>query len=481
MEDTYNLAFLAKQVMKSRGLKPDFSPEVLKEVEQIQQPAKLPEAITDLRKLNWCSIDNDDSRDLDQLTYAEKVGSSTVMWIAVADVSAITAKDSAIDQHAEINTTSVYTPAKVFPMLPEKLSTNLTSLNENEDRLSTVIKILVNQNGDVEESSILQAVVHNRAKLNYNEIGAWLRGEKSTPSKVKNLPGLEQTLKQQYEISKILKKRRHQSGALSLQTSEAIVKVFGDELFISQPTYNEGRQLIEEFMIAANVEMAKQLEKAKVSSLRRIVRVPKRWSRIVEVAKELGELLPDEPDALQLDAFLLKRKRIDPDSFHDLSLTVVKLLGRGEYVVQKYGEPSIGHFGLALKNYTHTTAPNRRFPDLITQRQYKAFLNQENPPYSLQELEILAEHCTKQEDAALKVERQTNKSAEALFLSSSVGKIYKGIITGASEKGTWVRISQPPIEGKVIMGFEHLDVGNKVTVQLVSVDVPRGFIDFRLV
>lgn len=480
MEETYDLALLAKEAMRSRGLKPDFSSDVLQEVRNMNSVIPHKHNISDLSHLKWCSIDNDDSRDLDQLTFAEKSGHLTTIWVAIADVGEMVTRRSAVDQHAQFNTTSVYTPTRVFSMLPERLSTDLTSLNPNEDRLSVVVKMQVDKNGDIIDSSITESLVHNYAKLTYNEIGPWLEGTKPIPDKVRTTQGLEDTLKLQHEVAKALKKRRHQQGSLSLQTSELSVKAVGDKIIFRQPSYNVARLLIEEFMIAANVEIAKYLQKTKISSLRRVVRIPKRWSRIVEVAKEMGEKLPDVPDSEKLDAFLLKRKKVDPESFYDLSLTIIKLLGRGEYIVQRLGDPPIGHFGLALKNYTHATAPNRRFPDLISQRQFKAFVNAMSAPYSLEELEALAQHCTKQEDAAVKVERQTNKSAAALFLSTCIGTSYKGIITGASDKGTWVKVGQQAIEGRIIKGFEGLDVGDKVNVRLHSVDVPKGHINFVL-
>lgn len=481
MEVIEDLAQLANQVMKERGLKPDFSAQEIQQLELINQPASATAETVDLRSLLWCSIDNDDSRDLDQLTYAEKDKESYLFWIAVADVSSLVKKNTPIDRHAQINTTSVYTPAKIFPMLPEKLSTDLTSLNENEDRMAMVVKILMNKTGEIENFTIFPAIVHNHAKLAYNAVGDWLEGKSNAPDKVKNSPKLEETLRLQHEIAQMLKESRHEAGSLTLISSEPKVKVESDNHIVIQPSYqNFAQQLIEEFMIAANRAMAQSFSKAKLPNLRRVVRIPKYWDRIVEVAKDLGEILPSKPDSKALDLFLIKRKKVDPESFPDLSLTIIKLLGSGEYVVETDADSHLGHFGLALSDYTHSTAPNRRFPDLISQRQYKAFLSGEAPPYTLDELKRLAIQCSKQEDAAKKVQRQLNKSAAAAVLSSQIGTVFKGIITGSNEKGVWVRIFNPPVEGKVVSALKKLEVGDRVTIKLKSVDVAKGFIDFIL-
>lgn len=471
---------LANRIMLEKGLEPEFSKDELQQLAQINKPAQLSSKYLDLRSLLWCSIDNDDSLDLDQLTYAEKGPSGkTMLWIAIADVDALVEKDSPIDIHAQINTTSVYTPAKIFSMLPEKLSTNLTSLNENEDRVAMVVKIQINQTGDIESASIFQAIVHNYAKLTYDAIGGWLEGKKSLPHKVKQVAGLEDTLKTQHEAAQVLKQKRHEAGSLTLESSEAEVKITSNnQIVIQLSPHNFAHQLIEEFMIAANRAMAQHLNDAKIASLRRVVRIPKYWNRIVEIAKSFGEDLPQQPDSKALDLFLINRQKSDPDGFPDLSLAVIKLLGRGEYVVENDESNPIGHFALAISDYTHSTAPNRRFPDLISQRQYKAFLRGKTPSYTLDELYRLAAHCTQQEDAAMKVERQVNKSAAAALLSSQIGKVFKGIITGAGAKGTWVRIFQPAVEGKVIRDFEGLNIGDKVSVQLKHVDISKGMIDF---
>lgn len=478
-----DLVKIARDIMLEKGLVPDFSDQELQQLSNISNPAALSSDNKDLRSLLWCSIDNDTSLDLDQLTYAEKGPDNKVnILIAIADVDAIVAKGSAIDQHAQINTTSVYTPAKIFPMLPEKLSTNLTSLNENEDRVAMVVSIQISQVGDLESTSIFLANVRNYAKLTYNEIGGWLEGKLPLPDSVKRVDGLQENLQMQHEIAQILKKKRHTLGSLTLESSDAEVKIEnGEKIIVEIPAHNFAHQLIEEFMVAANTSVANHFNEVKIASLRRVVRIPKNWDRIVEIAKEYGYNLPVEPDSKALDDFLVKRKQENAELFPDLSLTIIKLLGRGEYIVENNAEAPVGHFALALPNYTHSTAPNRRYPDLISQRQFKAHLRLVQPPYTIEELQILAAHCTKQEDAAVKVERQVNKSAAAMGLSSQIGSVYKGVITGASTKGTWVRILEPAVEGKIVQGFQNVNVGDKVLVRLKYVDVAKGFIDFEVV
>lgn len=481
MKIATDLAQLANQIMQEKGLQPNFSKEELQQLSQITHPALLSSIYMDLRSLAWCSIDNDDSLDLDQLTYAEIGDDNKItLWIAIADVDALVSKNTPIDIHAQMNTTSVYTPAKIFPMLPEKLSTNLTSLNENEDRVAIVVKIQINQTGDIENSSLFQAIVHNYAKLTYNAVGGWLEEKNSLPEEISRVPGLEKTLRIQHQAAQILKQNRHAAGSLTLDSPKPEAKVENNgQIVIQCSSPNFAQQLIEELMVAANRATADHFKEAKIVSLRRVVRIPKYWNRIVEVAKSFGEDLPEEPDSKALDAFLIKRKKMDPASFPDLSLTIIKLLGRGEYVVENEEENPVGHFALALSDYTHFTAPNRRFPDLISQRQYKAFLHgQKNFSYTSQELNSLAKHCTLQEDAANKVERQLNKSAAAALLSSQIGSVFKGIVTGVGDKGTWVRIFQPAVEGKIVQGFEKLQIGDKVSVKLTYVNIPKGFIDF---
>ncbi len=479
---TFDLELLAKDILKEKGFQPEFSHEALQQLDAIKAPARPPSQAEDLTSLLWCSIDNDDSRDLDQLTYAQKRTDGRIaIWVAVADVDALVSKDSSIDQHAQINTTSIYTPARVFTMLPEKLSTDLTSLNENENRLAIVVNVIINREGECEESSIFQAMVRNRAQLTYNAIGAYLAGSSDIPDKVKQVEGLEQALRCQHEAAQILKNRRHELGALTLETIEAEAKVMKDEQVVMRLSeHNYAHQLIEDFMIAANSTMARQFRSAKIPGFRRVVRIPKRWDRIIQIAATLGTTLPEQPNPKALDNFLTKQKQLNPETFPDLSLSIIKLLGRGEYVVEVPGDKPIGHFGLALSEYMHSTAPNRRFPDLISQRICKAYLKGQNLPYPLPDLILLAEHCTQQEDAAMKIERRLNKSAAAMLISNKIGTVFSGIVTGAGPKGTWVRIFDPPVEGKVIHGAHGLDVGDKVSVKLISVDIPNGYIDFNV-
>lgn len=475
-----SLQGLAEHMMLLKGLEPHFSDLALSQLSQIHHPATCPTDCTDLRSLAWCSIDNESSRDLDQLTYATFSEDKMTVWIAISDVDALVPKGSPLDIHAQANTTSVYTPTKIFSMLPERLSTDLTSLNEGEDRLAVVVKITFNPLGECEDSAIFQALVHNYAKLTYRAVGEWLEGSGSLPEKVKQVSGLEDSLKRQHRLAQILKQGRSLKGALTLETPEVEPEIsLTQEIILKAAEHNLAHQVIEELMIASNIEMARKFEKARIPSLSRVVRIPKRWNRIVEIAYQLGEQLPSQPDPQALNLFLIKRRQADPVAFPDLSLAIIKLLGRGEYIVNDPQKP-IGHFGLALPRYAHSTAPNRRFPDLIAQRQYKALLLGKKQPYSLEELHFLAQHCTTQEDAANKVERQINKSAAAIVLSSQLGTVFKGIVTGADSKGTWVRIFQPTVEGRVIRGFEQLDVGDRVSVKLVSVDIPKGYIDFVL-
>jgi VacB/RNase II family 3'-5' exoribonuclease len=470
---------IAHQAMIDKGLLPGFDRAAEKQLAEIHAPARDEDA-RDLRELAWCSIDNEDSRDLDQLTWAEDRGDGdTRILIAVADVDALVRKDTPIDRRAQHNTTSVYTAAKVFPMLPEKLSTDLTSLNEGEDRIAVVIEMTVDADGHITQEDVYRALVHNHAKLVYDDVAAWLDGEEEEPRKMRAIDGLAENVRLQDRVADRMREVRHENGALDLETIEAR-PVFRDGKVVDlrQAKRNNARLLIEDFMIAANGTTARFLAKHKLPSIRRVVRSPERWDRIERIAEELGERLPPEPDARALEEFLKRRKKADPMRFPDLSLSIVKAMGAGEYVVEEAGEKSIGHFGLAVKDYTHSTAPNRRYPDLITHRLVKAALDKRKPPYDVDELGALAEHCTNQEDAANKVERTVRKAAAACMLSGREGEHFDGVVTGASQKGTWVRIFRPPIEGKLVRGWDGLDIGDRVKVKLLGADPERGFIDF---
>jgi VacB/RNase II family 3'-5' exoribonuclease len=475
---------IARRAMLDRGLLPDFSNEVLAELSGIRAPAaKIDAQVHDLRDLLWASIDNDDSRDLDQLTVAEAMpGDKVKILVAVADVDALVDKESAVDEHARHNTSSVYTAGGIFPMLPEKLSTDLTSLNFNEDRLAIVIEMMISADGSLESADIYRARVRNHAKLAYNSVAAWLEGNGSLPEAIAAVEGLKENLRLQDKAAQSMKNLRHMQGALSLETVEARPVFDGDKIRgLEVEKKNRAKDIIEDFMIAANGVNARYLSSKKFPSIRRIVRTPKRWERIVELADEHGSKLPDAPDSKALEEFLNKEKAADPVKFPDLSLAVIKLMGAGEYVAELPGDTAPGHFGLAVRDYTHSTAPNRRYTDLITERLLKAAIGESSLPYNNDELETLAKHCTEEEDAVNKVERQVGKSAAALLLESRIGEQFDAIVTGAASKGTWARLLTMPVEGRLVHGFEGIDVGNRIRVQLISVDVERGYIDFRKV
>jgi exoribonuclease-2 len=475
---------IAHRAMLERGLVPDFPPQAIAELDEIDSPASgSGDSTRDLRNFLWCSIDNDDSRDLDQLTVAEAVpdGAAKIL-IAIADVDVIVKKQSALDDYAQHNTTSVYTAAGIFPMLPEKLSTDFTSLNYGSDRLAIVVEIVLAEDGSIQSSDIYGASVRNQAKLAYNSVALWLEGNGPIPQGIEAVKGLAENLRLQDRLAQKLKTLRHLHGALDLETIEARPVFDGDKLkALEAEKKNRAKEIIEDFMIAANGVTARYLAAKKFPSLRRMVRTPKRWDRIMELAAERGAVLPKEPDAKALEQFLVSAKAANPLRFPDLSLSVIKLLGPGEYAVQPPGDSAFGHFGLAVKDYTHSTAPNRRYPDLITQRLLKAAMAGGFLPYENDELAALAKHCTEKEDAVKKVERQVTKSAAAMLLESRIGEQFDAIVTGASNKGTWVRLLHTPIEGRLESGFQGMDVGHGLRVQLVSTNVERGFIDFKRV
>jgi exoribonuclease-2 len=475
---------IARRVMRERDLLPEFAADAQAEADALAGPVRSADAVVvDLRDRLWASIDNDDSLDLDQLSVAAALPDGAVqVLVAIADVDAAVPKGSAIDRHAAHNTTSVYTAAQVFPMLPERLSTNLTSLAEDQDRLSIVIDMTIDARGVVGESRLYRALVRNRAKLAYDGVAAWLGGAAAAPAAVVAVHGMAEQLRLQQRVAILLKNLRHAHGALTLETREARPVFEAGQLRDLVPDVaNRAKELIEDFMIAANTATARYLDGRHLPSLRRVLLKPERWNRIAAVAAAFGTRLPDAPSAPELNAFLLSRRQQDPAGFEDLSLTIVKLLGRGEYVLERPGAPDPGHFGLAISDYTHSTAPNRRFPDVITQRLVKAALAGAAAPYTEQELAALAAQCTRQEDNAAKVERSVRKSAAALLLSSRVGRQFDGIVTGASPKGIWVRISAPTTEGRIVKGYAGLEVGDRVRVELVHTDVERGFIDFAKV
>ena len=477
--DIVKIAFNA---MLQQGLEPDFSLQAEKQVASIIGPGnESGPDILDLTSLLWCSIDNDDSLDLDQLTACEaQADLSVIIYVAVADVDALVKKGSPIDDHARNNTTSVYTSAHVFPMLPLPLSTDMTSLNPDQNRLALVTIMKIDVHGAVISSTVERALVKNKAKLAYDAVSAWIEGESDLPLAASVVPGMEQQLRCQDSVAQKLRFHRHRKGSLEFQTFQPHAVFEGDRVVaIKQQEQNRARQLIEEFMIATNACTANFLAEKGVASFRRVVRSPERWMRIAEVANEYGYALPAEPDAEALEAFLAARHKADPLRFPDLSLVIIKLMGSGEYVVEVPGQEAIGHFGLAERDYTHSTAPNRRYPDLITLRMMKAILTNSPAPYGVDELEYLAAHCTSQEDAARKVERRVSKSEAALLLGPKIGAHFDAIVTGHSEKGTWVRLLTLPAEGRLIRMIGKIKVGQQIQVKLVLADVERGFIDFE--
>jgi VacB/RNase II family 3'-5' exoribonuclease len=472
---------VAREIMRQRGFQPDFPPAV--EQQLIALHAHPPQVaagknVRDLRNLLWSSIDNDTSRDLDQIEAADHLQNGTVkVMVGIADVDAWVPKLTAIDQHAARETTTVYAGVRNFPMLPEELSSGKTSLLENQDCLSVVVEFVVDDGGSVTSSNVYPALVRNKAQLQYNSLGAWLEGTASAPAKVAASADLQAQIRLQNDVAQKLKNRRFENGALSLQTTELQPLILDDQVVdMQKQEKNHATELIEDFMIAANGVVARMLEK--VSSLRRIVKKPERWDRIVQLAAEHGEKLPPDPDSKALNDFLLKHKAAAPDRFADLSLAVVKLVGRGEYVLERPGEPVQGHFGLAVQDYTHSTAPNRRFADIVTQRLIKAMLGGKPNPYSDAELTAIAANCTEKENAAGKVERDMSKRLAALAMQNRIGTIFDAIITGVTEHGTFVRALQPHVEGLLTEGAKGLDVGDLLRVKLVRTDVQHGFIDF---
>ncbi|MDT5294671.1 MAG: exoribonuclease [Acidobacteriota bacterium] len=481
---TPDMRVLARRAVGEAGFDPDFPAEVTRELSEIERAGEraVPDSsVRDLRGLLWSSIDNRESRDLDQVEYAERGAGGYRVLVGIADVDAFVPKGSAVDRHAAVNTVSVYTPAEVFPMLPERLSTDLTSLVEGEDRLAVVMELSVTEGGDISSKQVYRAVVHNRAKMDYESVGAWLEGRANAPDVVGRVPGLEAQVRLQDEIARALHELRRRNGALELETTEAVpVVVDGKVTEIDVRRHNRAQDIIESLMVAANTSMAELLEADGVPSLRRVVRAPERWPRIVETAAALGEHLPDVPDPRALSDFMQRRRAADPAGYAELSLAILKMLGPGDYLVEAPGLEQEGHFGLAVHDYTHSTAPNRRFPDLVTQRCLKsvAATPSAGAPYTREELEAIAEHCNKMESAARKVERLMRKVAGAVLLSEHVGETFDAIVTGANEKGTFARLIHPLAEGRIVRGEEGLDVGDRVRVRLLSTDANRGFIDF---
>jgi exoribonuclease-2 len=479
----FDLQAAAKQAMLENGFAPEFPPQVQQQLEQLktQSPQVVPSGnIRDLRNLAWSSIDNDTSRDLDQVEAAERLpNGDTKVLVGIADVDAFVPTGSAIDEHAAKETTTVYTGIRTFPMLPEQLSTGVSSLGETEDKLSIVIEFVVGSDGIVHSGNVYRAILRNKAQLTYNAVGAWLEDKGAAPDKVGASTELQLQLKLQDEVAQALMNERYRHGALNIETIEVSPVVSDGKVSdLVKQEKNRATELIEDFMIAANEVVARMLEASKVSSIRRVVKVPERWDRIVELAGKQGERLPAEPDSKALNEFLIKRKAADPDHFTDLSLAIIKLMGPGEYVLERPGDPEQGHFGLAVQDYTHSTAPNRRFADLVTQRLIKAVLANQPPPYSDAELATIASNCTLKEDAARKVEREMSKRIAAVAMSSRIGETFDAIVTGVTPHGTFVRVLKPAVEGLLAQGQQGADVGDKLRVKLIRIDVQRGYIDF---
>ncbi len=476
-----DLQALAKQVMLDHGFEPDFPPEIAQQLTQLKAhaPQVTPGAdIRDLRNLLWSSIDNDTSRDLDQIEVAERLPNGDIkVLVGIADVDAFVPKHSAIDEHAAKETTTVYAGVRIFPMLPEELSTGATSLLENADKLSVVVEYAVDAAGCITSSDVYRAIVRNKAQLAYHAVGAWLEGTAAAPAKVAASAELQAQLKLQNQAAQALKNQRYRNGALNIETTEIRPVLLDQQVVdVTSEEKNPATDLIEDFMIAANGVVARMLEK--VSSIRRIVKTPERWDRIVQLAAQHGDKLPPDPDSKALNDFLVERKAADPDHFADLSLAVIKLIGPGEYVLERPGDPVQGHFGLAVQDYTHSTAPNRRFPDVVTQRLIKAMLAHQPAPYSDDELAAIASNCTVKEDAARKVEREMSKRLAAVAMSHRIGQVFDSLVTGVTPKGTFVRVLQPRVEGLLAQGQQGLDVGDRLRVKLIRTDVQRGYIDF---
>ena len=476
-----DLQAMARQVMLARGFEPNFPPGTQQQLAAIKAhpPALTPsEKVRDLRELLWSSIDNDTSKDLDQIEVAERLpDGGTKVMIGIADVDAFVAKDSPIDQHAEKEATTVYTGISIFPMLPLELSTGASSLLPDVDRPAVVTEFVVDGKGALGSSNVYRALVRNKAQLTYNAVGAWLEGRGAAPPKVAASADLQAQLKLQDEVAQALRKLRYENGALNLETEEVIPLLLDEKVTgVATVEKNRATELIEDFMIAANGVVARLLEK--VSSLRRIVRTPEHWDGIVRLAAAQGDKLPSEPDSKALNDFLLKRKAADPDHFADLSLATIKLIGPGEYVLERPGDTAQGHFGLAVQDYTHSTAPNRRFADIVTQRLIKSLLDGKPGPYTDNDLSAIAANCTQKGDAARKVERDMSKRLAAMAMMHRLGETFDAIVTGVTPKGTFVRVLQPHMEGLLAQGGQGLHVGDKVRAKLTRTDVQHGFIDF---
>lgn len=479
-----NLHSIAHQALLNYGFVPEFPSGAVKDTQKLKdqlEAGHLEKSIEDLRDLLWSSIDNIDSEDLDQLEYCERAPRQEIhVFVAIADVDAYVKKGAAIDRHAHQNGTSVYAEVEVFPMLPNKLCTDLSSLCEGKDRLAVVVDFFVKKNGETRPGRIRRAMVNNKAKLVYEPIGDWLENKELIPDELAQNAVLKEQILLQYEAAGRLHESRMNNGALELETIEtSVVMEDGKISEIAVRKKNLARLIIENFMITANRNMTAFLEKNKYSYIQRILRTPERWPRIVEIALSLNDELPDEADSKALGDFLARQRKRDPDHFPDLSLAVVKLLGHAEYDLVEAGRRQLGHFGLAVHDYTHSTAPNRRYVDIVIQRLVKSILEKKHSPYTKRELKSVADWCTDRDHSSKKVERFMVKVAGAILLMGRVGEIFSGIVTGASSKGVYVRLFSPPVEGRVMRKFNGMNVGDKVRVRLMALDPTNGYVDFE--
>jgi VacB/RNase II family 3'-5' exoribonuclease len=480
----FDLQQAAKEIMIEHGFEPDFPPQVQEQLATLQSQvptAQLDGTTRDLRSLLWSSIDNDTSRDLDQVEVAQQLDDGQVrIMIGIADVDAFVPKGSPIDEHAAEETTTVYTGVRIFPMLPEQLSTGASSLLEGDDKVAFVTEFILDREGNLRSSDTYRALVRNRAQLAYGAVGAWLEGKAPAPEKVAASNELQQQLRLQDQVAQLLRNGRHQHGALDIETTELQPVILNQKIVgVAKQDKNSATELIEDLMIAANGVVARRLRN--VPSIRRVVRTPQRWDRIAQLAATYGASLPPQPDSKALNVLLCQQKSADPDHFPDLSLAVIKLMGPGEYVLERPGDPAQGHFGLAVQDYTHSTAPNRRFADIVTQRILKAETSGHPPPYSESELTTIAKNCTLKEDAARKVEREMSKRIAAVAMSDRIGEKFDALVTGVTPHGTFVRALSAHVEGLLTSGEQGLDVGDKITVKLIRTNPQRGYIDFSRV
>lgn len=477
----FELENIARRLMRENHFVIENPPAVEKELREIEAEKLTFDADTiDLRSLLWSSIDNETSRDLDQIEYAEQLPNGDIkLLVGIADVDWLAPRDSAIDEFAAQNTITVYTEGEIFPMLPAELSTDATSLLPDVDRLAMIVEMIVGENGDVTETKIYRAATRNRAKLTYERVGAWLDENADAPREFAEIENLREQILLQKEAAQRLYKFRRDKGALEFETVESEAVKEGDKIVDLRSVYsNSAQMIIENLMIAANVETAEFLEARNIPSIRRVVKTPARWNGIRDIARKFGATLPDAPDSRALSEFLEKRKRADELHFPDLSLSIIKLLGAGEYVVQTADEDAEGHFGLAVRDYAHSTAPNRRYPDLIVQRLLKAAIKNESSPYSVDELKAIAARCNERESAARKIERQMRKTVAANVMQNRVGETFDAIVTGITPSGTFARILRPPVDGRIVKNEENLKVGEQIAVKVIDTDVEKGFIDF---